>query len=251
MNEPRTYTACIIVIGNEVLSGRTRDANIQFLAGRLGALGILVREARVIRDEEAAIVAAVNQARAAHDYVFTTGGIGPTHDDITASCIAKAFGRPLVRDERAVALLKRHYRPEDLNPARLRMAEIPEGSILIDNPVSHAPGFQVGNVFVLAGVPMIVEAMFDGLKDRLKGGAPMISRTVSAFTPEGGLAADLGAVQARHAGVEIGSYPFIRQGRLGTSLVARGLDAARVAATVAELEDLIRSRGAEPVEDGS
>ncbi|MEO5336255.1 MAG: molybdopterin-binding protein [Magnetospirillum sp. WYHS-4] len=249
MSEPRTYTACVIVIGNEVLSGRTRDANIQFLGARLNDLGIRLVEARVLRDDEAAIVAAVDECRARYDYVFTTGGIGPTHDDITAACIAKAFGRPLVRDPQAEALLLSHYRPDDVNPARLRMADVPAGSILIDNPVSRAPGFQVENVFVLAGVPMIAQAMFEGLKDRLAGGVPQRARTVSGFTPEGGLAGDLAAVQNRHPAVEIGSYPFIRQGRLGVSLVARSTDDDALEAAVADLKALIAARGTDPLEE--
>jgi molybdenum cofactor synthesis domain-containing protein len=249
MNEPRPHTARILVIGNEVLSGRTRDANVQFLARRLNELGIRLVEARIVRDEEAAIVAAINEGRARADYLFTTGGIGPTHDDITAASVAKAFGRPLVRDPRAEALLRQHYRPEDLNPARLRMADVPEGSVLIDNAVSRAPGFQVENVFVMAGVPMIVEAMFESLKDRLAGGTPLKARTISGFTPEGGLADDLTALQGRHGSVEIGSYPFIRQGRLGVSLVVRGTDDDAMASAVADIEELIRSRGADPVEE--
>ena len=249
MTEARTYSAAILVIGNEVLSGRTRDANVQFLARRLNELGVRLIEVRIVRDEEDAIVAAVNEFRSRYDYLFTTGGIGPTHDDITAACIAKAVGRPLVRDPRAEALLRQHYRPEDLNPARLRMAEMPEGSVLIDNPISRAPGFQVENVFVMAGVPMIVEAMFDSLRDRLAGGTPVKARTISGFTPEGGLADDLAALQERHPTVEIGSYPFIRQGRLGVSLVVRGTDEAAMESAVAAIEELIRSRGAEPLEE--
>lgn len=249
MTDARTYSAAILVIGNEVLSGRTRDANVQFLARRLNELGVRLAEVRIVRDEEDAIVAAVNECRARYDYLFTTGGIGPTHDDITAACIAKAVGRPLVRDPRAEALLHQHYRPEDLNPARLRMADLPEGSVLIDNPISRAPGFQVENVFVMAGVPMIVEAMFDGLRDRLAGGTPVKARTISGFTPEGGLADDLALLQAGNQAVEIGSYPFIRQGRLGVSLVVRGTDDAAMESAVTAIKDLIRSRGAEPLEE--
>lgn len=249
MTEARTYSAAILVIGNEVLSGRTRDANVQFLARRINELGVRLIEVRIVRDEEDAIVAAVNECRSRYDYLFTTGGIGPTHDDITAACIAKAVGRPLVRDPRAEALLRQHYRPEDLNPARLRMAEMPEGSVLIDNPISRAPGFQVENVFVMAGVPMIVEAMFDSLRDRLAGGTPVKARTISGFTPEGGLADDLAALQEQNATVEIGSYPFIRQGHLGVSLVVRGTDDAAMESAVAAIKDLIRSRGAEPLEE--
>src|SRR5262249_3104625 len=164
MGEARIVTAAVLLIGNEILSGRTRDANLAYLATGLTQLGIRLREARVIADIEADVVMAVNECRARYDYVSPTGGIGPTHDDITAECVAKAFDLPLIRHPEAVARLERHYQPGMLNEARLRMANTPEGATLIDNPVSTAPGFQIGNVFVLAGVPAIMQAMFDGLK---------------------------------------------------------------------------------------
>jgi len=241
-------TAAVLVIGNEILSGRTKDVNLGFLAEQLTSLGIRLREARVVADVEADIVAAVNQTRAAYDYVFTTGGIGPTHDDITSACVAKAFGVPLLLDERAVALLTRHYPPGQLNEARLRMAQVPQGASLVDNPVSTAPGFQIGNVFVLAGVPSIMQAMFGGLKHRLVGGPPILSRTVSGFIAEGTIAAGLGALQDRYPQLEIGSYPFFRQGRFGASFVMRGTDAGQIAAAAAELKTLIHDLGAEPME---
>jgi molybdenum cofactor synthesis domain-containing protein len=243
-----TRTAAVLIIGNEILSGRTKDVNLGFLAEQLTALGIRLREARVVADVEADIVAAVNQTRAAYDYVFTTGGIGPTHDDITSACVARAFGVPLLLDERAVALLTRHYPPGQLNEARLRMAHVPQGASLIDNPVSTAPGFQIGNVFVLAGVPSIMQAMFGGLKHRLVGGPPILSRTVSGFIAEGTIAAGLGALQDRYPQLEIGSYPFFRQGKFGASFVLRGTDADAIAAAAAELKALIRDLGAEPME---
>jgi molybdenum cofactor synthesis domain-containing protein len=166
----KPVTACILIIGNEILSGRTKDANLPWLAEKLNALGIRLMEGRVIPDIEATIIATVNEVRAKFDYVFTTGGIGPTHDDITADCIAKAFGVKLLRHPDAVRLLQSHYaNPADLNEARLRMANIPDGGILIDNPVSKAPGFQIGNVIVMAGVPRIMNAMFEGIAHRLKG----------------------------------------------------------------------------------
>jgi len=241
-------TAAVLVIGNEILSGRTKDVNLGFLAEQLTALGIRLREARVIADLEADIVATVNETRARYDYVFTTGGIGPTHDDITAACVAKAFGVALVLDERAVAVLTRHYQPGQLNEARLRMAHVPAGASLIDNPVSAAPGFQMGNVFVMAGVPSIMQAMFGGLKHRLTGGPAILSRTVSGFIAEGTIAAGLGALQDRYGQLEIGSYPFFRQGRFGASFVLRGTDAAAIAAAAEELRTLIRELGAEPME---
>ncbi len=243
-------TATLIIIGNEVLSGRTRDANLQFIAGRLVELGIRLAEARVIADSEDAIVAAVNQARTTHDFVFTTGGIGPTHDDITAASIAKAFGVDLVRDARALALLESHYRDGGLNEARLKMADVPLGASLIENPVSKAPGFQMENVFVLAGVPSIMEAMFDGIQDRLAGGDKVASKTIIAFIPEGDIAGPLGRLQDQFPGVEMGSYPFFRTGRLGSSLVLRSTDPALLAAAVDGLRALIRELGVEPEEDG-
>ena len=243
-------TACVIVIGNEILSGKTQDRNGPYLAARLGALGVRVAEIRVIADVESSIVRAVNETRASHDYVVTTGGIGPTHDDITSASIAKAFGVRHVRNPQAEARLRRHYaRPEDLNAQRLRMAEMPEGAELIDNPVSVAPGFRIGNVIVLAGVPRIMQAMFEGFRHRLRGGAPMLSRTVVAQVPEGKMAAGLGAAQAAHPGVEIGSYPFFRDGKLGASLVVRGTDVAGVAAATEAVKAAVRAQGGEPIEE--
>lgn len=235
MGEARAVTAAVIIIGNEILSGRTQDANLAWLATRLGAAGIQVREARVVPDDEAEIVAAVNAVRARYDHVFTTGGIGPTHDDITAACIAKAFGLPFGRNAEAERRLIAYYPPERLNEARLRMADMPQGAELIDNPVSAAPGFRIGNVHVLPGVPRIMQAMVDGLLPKLKGGPPVLSRTIVAFYPEGEIARPLADIQARHDAVEIGSYPFMRFGQFGTSLVFRGTDRARVDAAVADL----------------
>ncbi len=248
MPEHRPVSAAVLVIGNEILSGRTKDANLPYLALQLNAVGIRLSEARVVADVEEEIVRAVNECRARYTYVFTTGGIGPTHDDITAGAVAKAFGVKLVRDARAVELLRRQYEPGRLNEARLRMAQVPEGATLIDNPVSIAPGFQIGNVFVMAGVPEIMHAMFDGLKHRLAGGRPMLSRTVSGFVAEGTIAKGLGELQSRHPALEIGSYPFFRQGRFGASFVLRGADAAVIEQAAAELRALVRSLGAEPID---
>lgn len=245
-------TACVLIIGNEILSGRTKDVNLSWLAEQLNAIGIQVHEARVIPDIEATIIATLNDARARFDYVFTTGGIGPTHDDITSECVAKAFGVRLLQHPEALARLKSHYaNPADLNQARLRMANIPQGARLIDNPVSKAPGFQIGNVFVMAGVPRIMQAMFDGVKHRLTGGRPMLSRTVTSSVPEGKLAAGLAHVQGRHDGVEIGSYPYFRAGQFGTSIVLRGFDADPLAAATEDVKTLMRSFGGEPVEEGA
>jgi molybdenum cofactor synthesis domain-containing protein len=246
---PRIVTAAVLVIGNEILSGRTKDANLNYLAVGLNEIGIRLLEARVIPDVEARVIAAVNELRATYDHVFTTGGIGPTHDDITADCVAKAFGVPLLKNQRAVDLLTRHYGgAEHLTEARLRMAHVPEGAILIDNPVSAAPGFQIGNVYVLAGVPRICQAMFDGLKGRLTGGDKVLALTVSAHIGEGVIAKDLGLLQQRYGDLDIGSYPYFRQGRYGASFVMRGTSRDRLEAAAVELRDIIRALGAEPIE---
>jgi molybdenum cofactor synthesis domain-containing protein len=248
MGEARIVTAAVLIIGNEILSGRTRDVNLAYIAAGLTQLGIRLREGRVVADVEAEIVKAVNECRARYDYVFTTGGIGPTHDDITAECVATAFGLPLIRHPEAVARLERHYQPGMLNEARLRMANTPEGATLIDNPVSTAPGFQIGNVFVMAGIPSVMQAMFDGLKGRLVGGAPLLSHTVSAFLPEGTIAKGLGELQERYRDLDIGSYPFHRQGRYGASFVLRGTERARIDSAAGELRSLIAGLGADAIE---
>ncbi|MAN79364.1 MAG: competence/damage-inducible protein A [Magnetovibrio sp.] len=248
MTETKTVTACLIIIGNEILSGRTRDANLQFLGENLNKLGIRMLEGRVIPDVEATIIANVNDARARFDYVFTTGGIGPTHDDITSACIAKAFGRKLIRHPDAEKLLLAHYKPEDVTEARMKMADVPEGSILLDNPVSRAPGFQVDNVFVLPGVPRIMQAMFDLFKHRLTGGAEMLSKSIASYTPEGKIAARLMALQDEHPALEIGSYPFSRDGKHGSTIVIRGTDAADIAAAAEKLRAIMRDLGNEPQE---
>ena len=242
-------TAALVIIGNEMLSGRTQDANLRFLAEGLNGVGIRLAEARVIADDEGRIVAAVNELRAAYDYVFTTGGIGPTHDDITTPAIAKAFGRAHGRNAEAEAVLRQHYRPEDVTEARLTMADMPEGVTLIDNPVSRAPGFRIENVFVLPGVPRIMQAMFDGFKHDLAGGDPVISRTLTVAIPEGVMAEPLGRLQDGHPDAEIGSYPFVRHGKIGTCLVIRSTDAALVDRVAEELRRIILAKGGEPMED--
>ncbi len=234
-------TAALIVIGNEVLSGRTKDTNLPYLAARLDDIGVRLKEARVVPDEEDAIAGAVNECRGSYDYVFTTGGIGPTHDDITAQSVAKAFGVALRRHPEAVARLERHYSPGEFNEARLRMANIPEGGSLIDNPVSAAPGFQVGNVFVLAGVPAIMRAMFEGLKHRLVGGEPLLSCTIKTTLPEGVVAQGLGTLQARFPDVEIGSYPSFGRREPGVRVVLRSIDARRLDQATKELIEVVRS----------
>ena len=245
---PKIVTAAVVVIGNEMLSGRTKDLNLGYIATGLTAIGVRLIEGRFIPDVEATIVTTVNELRAKYDYVLTTGGIGPTHDDITAASIAKAFGVPLILHPRAAELLGDHYGAENLTEARMRMAHTPEGATLIDNPVSIAPGFRIGNVFVLAGVPRIAQAMFDGLKGGLKGGDPVLSRTVSGYIGEGVIAKDLGALQDRHPVLEIGSYPFFRQGKFGASFVIRGTGKAEIDAAAVELHAIIKNLGAEPID---
>jgi molybdenum cofactor synthesis domain-containing protein len=241
----RTVTAALVIIGNEILSGRTRDENLAFLARELNGIGIQLREARIVPDAEADIVEAVNACRARHDHVFTTGGIGPTHDDITAASVARALDRPLVRHPEAERRLLAYYPPEKVNEARMKMADTPEGAELIDNPVSVAPGFTVENVHVLPGVPSILQAMLPGLKPKLQGGAVVRSRTLTVFCPEGDLASPLAEIQARHPTVEIGSYPFMRQDRFGATVVLRSVDEAAIAATADELLAEVRERGIE------
>jgi molybdenum cofactor synthesis domain-containing protein len=227
MTEPRKVTACLIVIGNEILSGRTQDANLAYLAKWLNEqCGIQLAEARVIPDVEDTIVATVNECRGKFDYVFTTGGIGPTHDDITAESVAKAFGVPWELHPEAHEILKEYYGPEGLTSARARMACTPRGARLVENPISKAPGFQMENVFVLAGIPLIMQAMLESLKHRLTGGLPVRSRAVLLHLPESVIASALREMQARHPAADIGSYPFYRQGKGGTSIVIRSTDEA-------------------------
>jgi len=249
MAEEKIVTAAVLIIGNEILSGRTQDVNLAYLATGLNEVGVTLREARVIPDIAERIVAAVNELRSTYDYLFTTGGIGPTHDDITSECVAKAFGVPWTLHPEAHRIFLDHYKPGELNEARLRMAHTPEGASLVKNAVSRAPGFRMGNVFVFAGIPRVMQAMFDAVKHDLKGGRPMLSRTVSCHLAEGVIAKGLGEIQGRYADLDIGSYPFYRRGEFGTSLVLRGRDAARLAAGTAEVVALVRDLGGTPVEE--
>lgn len=232
-------TACVIIIGNEILSGRTQDTNLHWLAKELNSCGVKLREARVVPDVPEAIIDAVNKCRAAYDYVFTTGGIGPTHDDITSECIAKAFGVAYGRNKEAETLLMRYYGPEKINEARLKMADMPEGVTLIPNPVSVAPGFRIGNVHVMAGVPSVMRAMFDWVRPTLQGGKPVQSVTVSTYLTEGVIAGRLGEIQKEYPDTDIGSYPFIRDGKLGTSLVVRHEDMNLLDKVRAALMDMV------------
>jgi molybdenum cofactor synthesis domain-containing protein len=240
-------TAAVLIIGNEILSGRTQDVNLNHIAVRLTALGIRLLEARVAPDIEAEIVDAVRALSARYDYVFTTGGIGPTHDDITTDSIAKAFGRPVVVDPTTAALMEAHYGAGKVTPGRLRMARVPEGAILIENPVSAAPGFRIGNVFVMAGVPAIMRAMFDSLAPTLATGPAILSRSVACNLGESLLAEPLGRIQGRHPDVDIGSYPWFRRGAFGVSLVSRGTDPAVLDGVADEIAAMIRELGGDPV----
>ncbi len=242
-------TAALLIIGNEILSGRTVDANLPYLASFLGQIGIRLVEVRVVPDIEDEIVDAVNTLRAKVDYLFTTGGIGPTHDDITSAAVAKAVGRKLVRHPEAERRLIAFYPPERRTEARMKMAETPEGAALIDNPVSVAPGFIVENVHVLAGVPKIMQAMLDALRPRLQGGAVVHARTLVVFRGEGDMASSLGAIQDRFPSVDIGSYPFFRMDKPGTSIVCRSDDVAALDAAFAELEAYCRTNGIEAREE--
>jgi len=241
-------TACVVIIGNEILSGRTQDENLAFLGKGLNEIGVRLREARIIPDDAGTIIATVNEVRGKFDYVFTTGGIGPTHDDITSASIAEAFGVPLILHPEAKRLLESHYPPGGLNEARLRMAHVPEGAALLPNPISRAPGFCIENVYVLPGVPQIMQAIFNELSHRLRGGARVYSRSVSCALSEGALAKDLGALQGRYLDLEIGSYPYFRRSDFGVTLVLRGTDKNRLAAAIEELKVLIRTLGGDPQE---
>lgn len=241
-------TAAIIVIGDEVLSGRTREGNAWHLAKVLTEIGVSLREIRVVADDRGAIVGAINALRDQVDHVFTSGGIGPTHDDITADCVADAFDAPIGVRGDARAILEAFYPPGELNEARLRMARIPEGASLILNPVSQAPGFTIGNVHVMAGVPAVFQAMVEEVRPTLKGGAPLLSWSLRVGSQEGVMAGPLGAAQAKHPGVSLGSYPFYRGG-VGVTLVARSPDRAALEAAVADLRAMIADLGVTDVEE--
>ena len=240
--------AAILVIGNEILSGRTQDANVAYMGAELAARGITLAEVRIVRDDQPAIVAALDALRASHTYVFTSGGIGPTHDDITSAAVARAFGVPLERDPEAVRRLQSRYGDGELNAARLKMAEIPVGAQLVDNPISQAPGFRMGNVFVMAGIPSILRAMFEGIRHTLAEGPPQISRSVTLAVREGDLAEGLTRIQDRHPEVEVGSYPSFTEGRSLVTIVARGTDAGRLDNVMAETRVLAAELGAASAE---
>jgi molybdopterin-biosynthesis enzyme MoeA-like protein len=246
MNENNdTPTAGLLIIGNEILSGRTQDVNLNAAALKLAGVGIPLKEVRVVPDIERDIIAALNTLRGRYTYVFTTGGIGPTHDDITVDAVASAFGVPVIEDDQAVRLLTGHYGPEGLTTARRRMARIPKGSSLISNPISAAPGIKIDNVYVLAGVPNIMQAMMDGIVVTLRPGPKIYSLTVSAFVGESFIAEDLAALAARYPDLDIGSYPWMRHGNFGTALVTRGADKEAVRKASNDILELARNKKVE------
>ncbi|MGH6815937.1 MAG: competence/damage-inducible protein A [Hyphomicrobiaceae bacterium] len=238
-------TAALVVIGDEILSGRTKDRNIGYIADHCTAIGIHLKEVRIVADEEAAIVAAVNEVRRRYTYVFTTGGIGPTHDDITADCIAKAFGVPIDVDPRALALLKPYYekRGYELTPGRLRMTRIPQGADLIENSISIAPGFMLGNTIVMAGIPNIMQVMLDAVTRRLKTGKKMLSAVIDLTCPEGAIAELFAEHQRVYPDVAMGSYPMLRDYRPCAQLVLRSTEPERLAAAERELKEKLRGKG--------
>lgn len=250
--QSKIWTAALVVIGDEILSGRTQDKNVAQLATWLNEQGIRLSEVRVVRDEIESIGEAVNALRAKHDYLFTTGGIGPTHDDITVDAVAAAFGVPAIVHPEARQILVDYYRdrPGGLTEARLRMARTPQGAELLRNPSSGAPGIKIGNVYILAGVPSIASSMLEALTGALEGGRPVVSVTIGARAPESDVADLLRETEAAHPGVAIGSYPFFRDGRYGSNFVIRSEDGELARETGDDLTGRLRDAGYEPVEGG-
>jgi molybdopterin-biosynthesis enzyme MoeA-like protein len=244
----RIVTAAVVIIGNEILSGRTQDTNLRDIAITVGAWGIRVTEARVVPDIEATIVAAVNEVRDRHDYVFTTGGIGSTHDDITAQSIAKAFGVPLVEHAEIAALIRRREAPPEVMASRLRMALVPEGAGLVENITGGPPGFFIGNVYVMAGIPSVMRAMLSSLATKLRGGDVLLTRSVTVYCGESLIAAALRAIQERHREVEIGSYPFMKEAGFGTMLVARSTRRDLLDDAIGEIKAMLVAAGQTPSE---
>ncbi len=252
MSDKSTVTACLLLIGNELLSGRTQDRNLSFLARELNEIGIQLREARVIPDVRKVIVDTVNECRNRFDYVFTTGGIGPTHDDITSECVAQAFGVGMYRDQAIVDLLNSYMKRRNhsgMNEARLRMATFPEGAVLLNNEVSAAPGYKIGNVFVMAGVPRIMQSMFREARPHLQGGEVMKARGMVVDLPEGTIAEVLGTVQDRFPDIDIGSYPQMRETGFRVSVVVRGTNPDRLQGVMEELQRSLSAIGGHPEEE--
>jgi len=252
MSGERVWTAALVVIGDEILSGRTQDKNVSQVAVWLNQHGIRLAEVRIVPDDIERIAAAVNELRVVHDYLFTTGGIGPTHDDITVDAMAHAFGVPVVIHPEARGILENYYRdrPGGLTEARLRMARVPEGAELLPNPSSGAPGVKMGNVYIMAGVPGITASMLEGLTGKLEGGKPIVSVTVGARAPESDVADMLRETEEANPGVAIGSYPFFREGRYGSNFVIRSEDGELARRTGKELSSKLREAGYDPVDGG-
>ena len=232
--------AALIIIGNEILSGRTKDKNLAYLAEWLNEIGIQLYEVRVIRDDEKEIVDCVNLLRKKYDYVFTTGGIGPTHDDITTESIAKAFNVELETNPEALKILQSYYKEGELNEARLKMTLLPKGAELVENPVTKAPGFKMENVFVMAGIPSIMQGMLEGAKAFLKIGNKMTSKSIDVFMPESYVAKELSKMQDNYPEVEIGSYPFNKEGQFGTSLVMRSANLDTLESCASDVAEMVK-----------
>jgi molybdenum cofactor synthesis domain-containing protein len=251
MTSPRIYTAALVIIGDEILSGRTQDKNVSQIALWLNIQGIRLKEVRVVGDDEGAIVEAVNALRARHDYLFTTGGIGPTHDDITVDAIAAALGVEVVIHPEASATLHQYYETRGgINPGRLRMARVPDGAELIPNTMSGAPGIRHGNIFIMAGVPHITAGMLDALTGQLEGGAPLLSHQIGCWVAESEVARLLGDTEKHHEGCQIGSYPFFREGKVGANFVVRTTDAHKLHECVEDLKLGLRGLGYDSVDGG-
>jgi len=248
MNIDNKVNAAIIIIGNEILSGRTQDVNITFLSKWLNNIGVRVEEVRVIADNEQAIVNCINEVRKKFKYIFTTGGIGPTHDDITSRSIAKAFNLPYGYHKEAYKILEKYYKPGEFNDGRKKMAKIPDKATLIYNPSSGAPGFIVENVYCLPGVPSILHSMVDGLKNQIIGGKKILSKTISLSTVESEIAQPLEDVQNLFTNVEIGSYPFFRLGKIGVSIVIRSTSMKQIEACANQIEDFVRKKNIQIIE---
>jgi molybdenum cofactor synthesis domain-containing protein len=242
-----TVTAAVLIIGNEILSGRTQDTNLAHLAKTLNEYGIQIREARVVPDVQTDIVEALNALRTRHDYVFTTGGIGPTHDDITADCVAAAFGVELVTSEPIAEIIRRRPAAPEVMASRMRMARIPRGGGLIDNPLGP-PGFYIDNVYVMAGIPRVMQQMLASLRGKLRGGLPVRSRSVTAFLAESQVARRLGQIQDAFPHLDLGSYPFQRDERYGTTLVMRGTDEAALEQMLEQVRQMIVELGGEALD---
>ncbi len=251
MAEDKVWTAALVVIGDEILSGRTQDRNVAQVAAWLNEQGIRLAEVRIVADDAQAIAETVNALRSSHDYLFTTGGIGPTHDDITVDSIAAALGVPVVVHPEARRILEDYYRGRGgLTEGRLRMARVPQGAELIPNPTSGAPGVQIGNIHLLAGVPHIAASMLEALRGTLEGGRPMVSVTLGALAAESDVAELLREAEGRHPGVSVGSYPFLEEGRYGANFVIRSEDGEAARRCAEDLGRTLREAGIEPVAGG-